>query len=349
MVETPFPGSEGPRGAGLSPDSAPPMSASHPHGSAWPLPPSPLSLRALLGSYSARGPLAGSGHSRGLATDPDPGCVSGILYGPMTMELGGSVTIECQKNDFRAELEFKLKVALAAVPPATRRASGPCGPPSCAFWAQGWFPKHRHPGEQLLAPPRYIRGPEMGRGCPHATYRARTGPRWGWETQKGPCILKLRYRPGWPPGHRGSEPPCPTRMGLWQGPPPPGSPGVHGSADRPSRSRVSVSGVSPQPFFGGSTSINQISGRITSGEAVLAHLSGHWVRGRPRAPGHWGSHRPALLTLPGRLLQDREVFIQEEGRGSAELFWNPSGEVRGRRLRRRTVLLEEQAELESER
>ncbi|XP_036991242.2 oxysterol-binding protein-related protein 5 isoform X1 [Artibeus jamaicensis] len=109
----------------------------------------------------------------------------GILYGTMTMELGGSVAIECRKNNFRAELEFKLK-----------------------------------------------------------------------------------------------------------------------------------------PFFGGSTSMNQISGRITSGEEVLAHLSGHW---------------------------DREVFIQEEGRGSAELFWNPSRQVQERRLRRRTVLLEEQEELESER
>lgn len=43
------------------------------------------------------------------------------------------------------------------------------------------------------------------------------------------------------------------------------------------------------------------------------------------------------------------MFIKEEGRGSAELFWNPSREVRGQRLRRRTVLLAEQTELESER
>uniref|UniRef100_A0A8D0MBA0 Oxysterol-binding protein n=1 Tax=Sus scrofa TaxID=9823 RepID=A0A8D0MBA0_PIG len=109
----------------------------------------------------------------------------GILYGTMTMELGGRVTIECKKNSFRAELEFKLK-----------------------------------------------------------------------------------------------------------------------------------------PFFGGSASINQISGKITSGEEVLARLAGHW---------------------------DREVFITEEGRGGAELFWNPSGEVRGQRLKRCTVPLEEQTELESER
>lgn len=77
-----------------------------------------------------------------------------------------------------------------------------------------------------------------------------------------------------------------------------------------------------KPFFGGSTSINQISGTITSGQDILAHLSGHW---------------------------DREVFIKEEGRGSPELFWNPSGEVREQRLKRHTVLFEEQTELESER
>lgn len=29
----------------------------------------------------------------------------------MTMELGGRVTIECEKNNLQAELEFKLKVA----------------------------------------------------------------------------------------------------------------------------------------------------------------------------------------------------------------------------------------------
>ncbi|XP_004393846.1 PREDICTED: oxysterol-binding protein-related protein 5 isoform X2 [Odobenus rosmarus divergens] len=77
-----------------------------------------------------------------------------------------------------------------------------------------------------------------------------------------------------------------------------------------------------KPFFGGSTSINQISGKITSGEEVVARLSGHW---------------------------DREVFLKEEGRGTMELFWNPSGEVRGQRLKRHTVLLEDQTELESER
>ncbi|XP_054097185.1 oxysterol-binding protein-related protein 5 isoform X1 [Callithrix jacchus] len=77
-----------------------------------------------------------------------------------------------------------------------------------------------------------------------------------------------------------------------------------------------------KPFFGGSTNINQISGKITSGEEVLASLSGHW---------------------------DRDVFIKEEGSGSTTLFWTPSGEVRGQRLRQHTVPLEQQTELESER
>lgn len=52
---------------------------------------------------------------------------------------------------------------------------------------------------------------------------------------------------------------------------------------------------------------------------------------------------------PDHLGQDREVFIKEEGRGGAELFWNPSEEVRRQRLKRYTVLLGEQMELESER
>ncbi|XP_029422356.1 oxysterol-binding protein-related protein 5 isoform X1 [Nannospalax galili] len=77
-----------------------------------------------------------------------------------------------------------------------------------------------------------------------------------------------------------------------------------------------------KPFFGGSTSINQLAGKITSGEAVLARLTGHW---------------------------DRDVFIKEEGGGGTEVFWTPSEEVRGQRLKRHTVLIEEQTELESER
>lgn len=33
-----------------------------------------------------------------------------------------------------------------------------------------------------------------------------------------------------------------------------------------------------QPFLGGSCSVNQISGKISMGEEVLATVDGHWVR-----------------------------------------------------------------------
>ncbi|KAF7245634.1 Oxysterol-binding protein-related protein 5, partial [Varanus komodoensis] len=77
-----------------------------------------------------------------------------------------------------------------------------------------------------------------------------------------------------------------------------------------------------KPFFGGSTSINQISGKIKSGEEVLASLDGHW---------------------------DGEVYISDTKNGSTEIFWNPTSEVRKQRLKRHIVLFEEQTEFESER
>uniref|UniRef100_A0A8D0EQT2 Oxysterol-binding protein n=1 Tax=Strix occidentalis caurina TaxID=311401 RepID=A0A8D0EQT2_STROC len=77
-----------------------------------------------------------------------------------------------------------------------------------------------------------------------------------------------------------------------------------------------------KPFFGGSASINQISGKIKSGEEVLASLNGHW---------------------------DGEVHINELKNGNAEMFWNPTSEVRRQRLKRHIVLFEEQTDFESER
>ena len=40
--------------------------------------------------------------------------VTGILIGTLTMELGGKVTIECEKTGYKTDLEFKLKVRIAA-------------------------------------------------------------------------------------------------------------------------------------------------------------------------------------------------------------------------------------------
>lgn len=34
----------------------------------------------------------------------------GILIGTLTMELGGVITINCEKTGYKAEIEFKLKV-----------------------------------------------------------------------------------------------------------------------------------------------------------------------------------------------------------------------------------------------
>lgn len=38
----------------------------------------------------------------------------GILIGTLTMELGGKVSIDCEKTGYRAELEFKLKPFLGS-------------------------------------------------------------------------------------------------------------------------------------------------------------------------------------------------------------------------------------------
>ena len=40
---------------------------------------------------------------------------SGILIGTLTMELGGVITINCEKTGYKAEIEFKLKVRRSRV------------------------------------------------------------------------------------------------------------------------------------------------------------------------------------------------------------------------------------------
>jgi len=37
---------------------------------------------------------------------------TGILIGKLTMELGGKVTIVCEKTRYSADIEFKLKVLI---------------------------------------------------------------------------------------------------------------------------------------------------------------------------------------------------------------------------------------------
>ncbi|XP_023811940.1 oxysterol-binding protein-related protein 5 isoform X1 [Oryzias latipes] len=77
-----------------------------------------------------------------------------------------------------------------------------------------------------------------------------------------------------------------------------------------------------KPFLGGSSSVNQISGKILAGDELLATVDGHW---------------------------DGDVFISEKCSGQRELLWSPSPEIRSRRLKRRVVQMGEQEEFESER
>lgn len=77
-----------------------------------------------------------------------------------------------------------------------------------------------------------------------------------------------------------------------------------------------------KPFLGGACSVNQISGKIRMGEDVMATIEGHW---------------------------DGEVFIQERKSGQQEALWNPTVEVRNRRLKRQVVTPEQQGQFESER
>ncbi|XP_041444530.1 oxysterol-binding protein-related protein 8 isoform X4 [Xenopus laevis] len=77
-----------------------------------------------------------------------------------------------------------------------------------------------------------------------------------------------------------------------------------------------------KPFLGSDDNVNQISGKIKLGKEVLATLEGNW---------------------------DSEVFIHDKKTDVSETFWNPTLEIRQRRLTRCTVNQEEQGEFESER
>ncbi|XP_074936867.1 oxysterol-binding protein-related protein 8 isoform X5 [Phalacrocorax aristotelis] len=76
-----------------------------------------------------------------------------------------------------------------------------------------------------------------------------------------------------------------------------------------------------KPFLGNNDSVNQILGKIKLGKEVLAILEGHW---------------------------DSEVTISDKKTDVTETFWNPTSEIKQRRLPRYTVKFEEQDDFESE-
>lgn len=121
---------------------------------------------------------------------PDTGCISGILYGTMTMELGGKVSIECAKNNFQAELEFKLKVALAAA--WGRRGQGKnealAIPLTPSPGPKEGSPRQCTCREQLLTSQNTDRAQRgEAAACSHTAEPAQALSLW-----QGPCILEQR-------------------------------------------------------------------------------------------------------------------------------------------------------------
>lgn len=120
--------------------------------------------------------------------------------------------------------------------------------------------------------------------------------------------------------------------------------------------------ASLQPFLGGSCSVNQISGKISVGDELLATVDGHWVRAFiPQAATsvsllsssvsislcHLFNGTERVATFCG--IQDSEVFIHEKRLGQQETLWNPTPDIRSSRLKRQVVQIDQQGEFESER
>ncbi|XP_043495977.1 oxysterol-binding protein-related protein 8 isoform X1 [Polistes fuscatus] len=76
-----------------------------------------------------------------------------------------------------------------------------------------------------------------------------------------------------------------------------------------------------KPFLGGSEQMNQVVGRIRLGKETLATISGYW---------------------------DGQIMITDKRTGQESVFFNPTTEVRKKRLKKYTVPLEYQGPWESE-
>ncbi|XP_035743282.1 oxysterol-binding protein-related protein 8-like isoform X2 [Vespa mandarinia] len=76
-----------------------------------------------------------------------------------------------------------------------------------------------------------------------------------------------------------------------------------------------------KPFLGGAEQMNQVVGRIRLGKETLATISGYW---------------------------DGQIMITDKRTGQESVFFNPTSEVRKRRLKKYTVPLEYQGPWESE-
>lgn len=77
-----------------------------------------------------------------------------------------------------------------------------------------------------------------------------------------------------------------------------------------------------KPFLGIGEASNRIVGKIKVGSDTLCHIEGHW---------------------------DQTIYIKEKSSGQSSVFFDPTPEVKATRLKRYTVPLEIQTEMESER
>ncbi|CAD5122142.1 DgyrCDS10592 [Dimorphilus gyrociliatus] len=77
-----------------------------------------------------------------------------------------------------------------------------------------------------------------------------------------------------------------------------------------------------KPFLGSGEASNRIVGKVKFGHEALACIEGHW---------------------------DDEIFIKEKSSNEQSLFWSPTPEIKSKRLKRFTVPVESQSDMESER
>lgn len=77
-----------------------------------------------------------------------------------------------------------------------------------------------------------------------------------------------------------------------------------------------------KPFLGIGEASNKITGKIKMGSDTLANLDGHW---------------------------DQDIFIKDKTTGESKIFWSPTADVKASRLKRHTVPIDLQGDMESER
>ncbi|CAF95054.1 unnamed protein product [Tetraodon nigroviridis] len=242
----------------------------------------------------------------------------GILYGTMTLELGGQITVACEKTGYSAQLEFKLKPFLGSSD-SVNQISGKIklGKEVLATLEGHWVSSPNvclSVGNSLSAildgEARLTflnRGEDYVMNMPYAHCKGRVCPTWTSRGCHTDFLLPLCF------------------FFLISGI-------LYGTMTLELGGQITVAcektGYSAQlefklkPFLGSSDSVNQISGKIKLGKEVLATLEGHW---------------------------DSEIFINDKKTGTVDTFWNPTSELRQSRLTRCTVPPEEQGEFESER